>query len=62
MATYGDRFTLTIHLTPEGDLFLQRVTRIKSLYLEKIWSVLSDDEIKTFEIVSRKLLSHIDNI
>ncbi|HGU4198754.1 TPA: MarR family transcriptional regulator, partial [Escherichia coli] len=45
----NDRRSKYIHLTPEGDLFLQRVTRIKSLYLEKIWSVLSDDEIKTFE-------------
>ena len=58
----NDRRSKYIHLTPEGDLFLQRVTRIKSLYLEKIWSVLSDDEINSFEIVRRKLLSLIDNI
>ncbi|KNG05237.1 transcriptional regulator, partial [Escherichia coli] len=43
--------------TPDGDLFLQKITRIYGSYLKKIWSNLTDDEIKIFKIISKKVLS-----
>lgn len=51
-----DRRSKYIYLTHEGDLFLQQIIRIQSVYFEKIWCSLTVDEIELFEIISKKLL------
>ncbi|AIZ89409.1 MarR family transcriptional regulator [Escherichia coli] len=57
MESKEDRRSKNIYLTPDGDLFLQKITRIYGRYLKKIWSNLTDDEIKIFKIISKKVLS-----
>ncbi|WP_251005033.1 MarR family transcriptional regulator [Escherichia coli] len=57
MESKEDRRSKNIYLTSEGNLYLQRTTRIYGRYLKKIWSNLTDDEIKMFKIISKKVLS-----
>ncbi|EOL7603970.1 MarR family transcriptional regulator [Escherichia coli] len=57
MESKEDRRSKNIYLTPDGDLFLQKITRIYGRYLKKIWSNLTDDEIKIFKMISKKVLS-----
>lgn len=57
MESKEDRRSKNIYLTPDGDLFLQKITRIYGRNLKKIWSNLTDYEIKIFKIISKKILS-----
>lgn len=58
----GDRRRKLIYLTPEGELFLQYITRVMIFYLRNIWSSLSDDELLEFETINKKLSSHLERM
>ncbi|EFF12021.1 conserved hypothetical protein [Escherichia coli B354] len=55
-----DRRGKNLCLTPDGVLFTQKMIRVKNIIMKKIWEELSDDELKIFESVSKKILNSID--
>ncbi len=50
----------SICLTPDGVTLAQKLINTQNVMLKKIWSGLSDDEMKTFELANKKLLSNLN--
>lgn len=47
-------------LNPDGVTLAQKLINTQNVMLKKIWSGLSDDEMKTFELANKKLLSNLN--
>ena len=56
----NDRRSKSICLTPDGVTLAQKLINTQNVMLKKIWSGLSDDEMKTFELANKKLLSNLN--
>ncbi|EEW8596707.1 MarR family transcriptional regulator, partial [Escherichia coli] len=56
----NDRRSKSIGLTPDGVTLAQKLINTQNVMLKKIWSGLSDDEMKTFELANKKLLSNLN--
>lgn len=56
----NDRRSKSVCLTHDGVTLAQKLISIQNIILKKIWGGLSDDEIKTFELANKKLLSSIN--
>ncbi|MEC9750727.1 MarR family transcriptional regulator [Escherichia coli] len=54
-----DRRGKDLCLTPDGVLFTQKMIRMQNIIMKKVWGALSDDELKRFEIVNKKILNSI---
>ncbi|EAC1421019.1 transcriptional regulator, partial [Escherichia coli] len=44
----------------DGVTLAQKLINTQNVMLKKIWSGLSDDEMKTFELANKKLLSNLN--
>lgn len=49
-----------VFVTPDGVTLAQKLINTQNVMLKKIWSGLSDDEMKTFELANKKLLSNLN--
>ncbi|MGC6389890.1 transcriptional repressor MprA [Ewingella sp. S1.OA.A_B6] len=58
----NDRRCLHLHLTPNGEAFIQKVLPPQHKCLHLLWSTLDTDEQKQLEILTRKLLVRLDQM
>lgn len=58
----NDRRCLHLHLTPDGEAFIQKVLPPQHKSLHLLWSTLDADEQKQLETLTRKLLSRLDQM
>lgn len=55
-----DRRGKNLCLTSDGVLFIQRMIRVQNIIMKKVWEGLSDDELKMFEMINKKILNNFD--
>jgi len=58
----NDRRCLHLHLTTDGEAFIQKVLPPQHKCLHFLWSTLDADEQKQLEILTRKLLTRLDQM
>ncbi|HAX3083351.1 TPA: MarR family transcriptional regulator [Escherichia coli] len=57
----NDRRGKYVCLTQNGILLAQKLINIQSVILRKIWEGVSDDEIRMFESINKKLLTNVND-
>lgn len=58
----NDRRCLHLHLTPDGEAFIQKLLPPQHKSLHFLWSTLDADEQKQLETLTRKLLTRLDQM
>lgn len=58
----NDRRCLHLHMTPQGEEFLNQLLPPQHKCLHFLWSTLNDDEQQQLEKLTRKLLSRLDQM